>query len=120
MKSTDSPYIQVTQAFLRFYVLSSRYLDHRLGTMPADFLSHEEVHSHLEESRDALLQLVAINRIVPGKVEKEFEEIARLGRAVPAATDQEAVESAAIAELQSKLKQKMAALSDLLAVLRLV
>lgn len=107
--STTPEYIEVTQAFLRFYVLSIQYLDHRLGINTSESLSQDEVSAHLKQSRDALLRLVAVNRIVPGKVEKEYEEITRLD-----------APSSAITELRMVLHNKTSVLSDLLAVLRLI
>ncbi len=110
MSQSENPsYIVITQAFLRFYVVATQYLDHRLGTAPSDFLSQDEVACHLKQSRDTLLELVAANKIVPGKVEKEYEEISRVD-----------TEKAAITELRMVLLNKTSALSDLLAVLRLI
>ncbi len=118
--STTPEYIEVTQAFLRFYVLSIQYLDHRLGANTPESLSQDDVYSHLGESRDVLLRLVSINPIVPGKVEKEYEEISRLGAAAPTDGEDQTQDTGAIAELQMVLRNKITALSDLLAVLRLV
>ena len=107
--STTPEYIEVTQAFLRFYVVATQYLDHRLGTVTAESLSQDDVAAHLKQSRDALLRLVSVNRIVPGKVEKQYEEITRSDTA-----------SSALTELRMVLYNKTSVLSDLLAVLRLV
>ena len=118
--STTPEYIEVTQAFLRFYVLSIQYLDHRLGATTSESLSQDDVYDHLVESRDVLLRLVASNPIVPGKVEKEYEEISRLGAASSTDVEGRTQNISAIAELQMVLSNKTSVLSDLLAVLRLV
>ena len=119
-ESTTPQYIEVTQAFLRFYVLATQYLDHGLGTHPPDFLTQAEVHTHLNASRDALLRLVSINRIVPGKVEKEYEEISRVVAGLRTNSEGQRQGTDAIADLRMVLHNKTHALSDLLAVLRLI
>jgi hypothetical protein len=78
------------------------------------------VYAHLKESRDVLLRLVSTNPIVPGKVEKEYEEISRLGAAASTDREGQAQDTGAIAELRMVLSNKTSVLSDLLAVLRLV
>ena len=70
--STVHDCIEVTQAFLRFYVLATQYLDHRLRTHLPESLSHNKAYAHREQSRDALLRRISINRIVPDKVKKEI------------------------------------------------
>jgi len=120
MSKSNPEYIEVTQAFLRFYVVAVQYLDQRLGTNPTEFLSHNDMHAHLKESRDVLLRLVAMNRIVPGKVEKEYEEISRLGAVSSTDSEGQTQDTSAITELRTVLSHKTAVLSDLLAVLRLV
>ena len=119
-KSTTPEYIEVTQAFLRFYVVATQHLDHRLGTATAESLSQDEVSAHLKQSRDVLLRLVSINRIVPGKVEKEYEEIFRVGAASSTDAVSQTQETRAIRELRMVFRNKTSVLSDLLAVLRLV
>lgn len=118
--STTPEYIEVTQAFLRFYVLSIQYLDHRLGTNTSESISQDDVYAHLKESRDVLLRLVSINPIVPGKVEKEYEEISRLGTASSTGGEGQTQDIGTITELRMVLHNKTSVLSDLLAVLRLV
>lgn len=114
-----SQYITITETYLRFYVLLSQYLDRCLDEGIRESFSEEDFQGHLRETQQSVLNLLATNRIVKNKVEKEYEYILKVGK--------DYLENPAVADLKSKaeterenLRVKMLALSDLVAVFRSV
>jgi len=112
-------YIATTETYLRFYVLLSQYLDRCLDDKIQESLSEKDFQGHLTDTRTAVLDLLATNRIVKEKVEKEYEYILNLGKDYLERSAKEAMRKK-IEEERETLRIKMLALSDLLAVFRSV
>jgi len=112
-------YITTTETYLRFYVLLSQYLDRCLDDTIRESLSEHDFQRHLTETRTAVLDLLATNRIVKQKVEKEYEDIVNLGKGYLEHSPGEGMKKK-VAEEREILRIKMLALSDLLAVFRSV
>jgi hypothetical protein len=112
-------YLTITETYLRFYVLLSQYLDRCLDDKISESLSENDFQQHLTDTHTAVLDLLATNRIVKQKVEKEYEHIVNLGKDYLEHSPREAMKKK-LEEERETLRIKMLALSDLLAVFRSV
>lgn len=112
-------YITITETYLRFFVLLTQYLDRCLDDRIRESLSEKDFQEHLTGTRTAVLDLLATNRIVKQKVEKEYEYIVNLGKDYLEHSTGEAVRKKLEKERET-LRIKMLTLSDLLAVFRSV
>ena len=119
--NTQSPtHIDLTETFVRLYVFLSQYLDRCLDEGLRRSYPEEELQKHLADTRSHLRDTISINPVVRQKVEAECEEILRLGgvclregKTKPTAGEQ-------VQASRTMLKNKVIALSDLLAVFRAV
>ena len=119
--NTQSPtHIDLTETFVRLYVFLSQYLDRCLDEGLRRSYPEEELQKHLADTRSHLRDIISINPVVRQKVEAECEEILRLGgvclregKTKPNAGEQ-------VQASRTMLKNKVIALSDLLAVFRAV
>ena len=66
------------------------------------------------------LERISINRIVPDKVKKEYEEISRLGAGFFTHIEGQTPDTHAIEELRTGLRHKTIVRSDLLMILLLL
>ena len=112
-------YITTTETYLRFYVLLSQYLDRCLEDQIRGSLSEKDFQEHLTATRTTVLDLLATNRIVKQKVEKEYEYVLNLGKDYLEHSSNEATRKN-LEEEREILRIKMLVLSDLLAVFRSV
>jgi len=116
---TSSQYITTTETYLRLYVLLSQYLDRCLNNELRESLSEKDFQGHLTQTRTTVLDLLATNRVVKQKVEKEYEYILNLGKDyLEHSTEKDRRKK--LEEERETLRIKMLALSDLLAVFRSV
>jgi hypothetical protein len=113
----SSQYLTTTETYLRFYVLLTQYLDRCLDDGIRESLSEKDFQGHLSETRTTVLDLLATNRIVKEKVEKEYEYILNLGKDYLENSTGEDMRKK-VEEERETLRIKMLALSDLLAVFR--
>ena len=112
-----SKHVQLTETFLRFYVLLSQYLNRCWDPTVRAALPEAEFVRHMEETRKKVEDLFASNRIVPAKVHAEYEQVIQLGRACM--NNQSAEKARAELEQESdRLRIKSSVLSDLMAVFR--
>ena len=112
-------YIPTTEVYLRFYVLLTQYLDRCLDDRIRESLSEGDFQKHLTDTRTAVLDLLATNRIVKQKVEKEYESVVNLGKEFLEHSEKEGMRKK-LEEERETLRIKMLVLSDLLAVFRSV
>ena len=112
-------YITTTETYLRFYVLLSQYLDRCLDDTIRQSLSEKDFQGHLRDTCTTVLELLATNRVVKEKVEKEYEYILNLGKDYLERPKAENLRRK-LEEERETLRIKMLALSDLLAVFRSV
>lgn len=109
--------IQVTEVFVRLYVLLAQYLDRCLNESGADHIPLSELETHLAETRERLLEHIETNRVVRQKIEQEYERLHGLGAAcLGGSAVQTAMEQ--VKKEREMLQIKMKTLSDLLAVFR--
>ena len=112
-------YLTTTETYLRFYVLLSQYLDRCLEDQMRGSFSEKDFQEHLTATRTTVLDLLATNRIVKQKVEKEYEYVLDLGKGYLEHPSNEATRKK-LEEEREILRIKMHVLSDLLAVFRSV
>ena len=112
-------YITTTETYLRFYVLLSQYLDRCLDDQIRESLSEKDFQEHLTATRTTVVDLLATNRIVKQKVEKEYEYVVNLGKEYLEHPAKETTRGK-LEEERDILRIKMHVLSDLLAVFRSV
>ncbi|MCA9470978.1 MAG: hypothetical protein MRJ96_15930 [Nitrospirales bacterium] len=111
-------HIKITETLLRLYVLLSQYLDRCLACDEKGApLSEEEFQKHLRETRAEAANWLSTNRIVPEKVEQEYERVLKSGDAL-SKNPQDAELKAQVDKEREVLRVKTVALSDLLAVFR--
>lgn len=113
-----APHIELTETFVRFYVLLAQCLDRCLDESARQSYPEAELHTHLTTTRTKLLVLLSVNRVVKGKVEEEYDRVTALATAcLKSGVDQNTTLDLVKAE-RAILQNKMIALSDLLAVFR--
>jgi len=111
-------YVEITETLVRLYVFLAQYLDRCVNEAARQSYPEEELQRHLSATRAKMLEILAVNRVVKSKVEKECDRTLSLGTAclkggVP--------KQAALEEIKLEraiLQHKTMALSDLLAVFR--
>ena len=113
----SSQYLTTTETYLRFYVLLTQCLDRCLDDGIRESFSEKDFQGHLSETRTTVLDLLATNRVVKEKVEKEYEYILNLGKDYLENSTGEDMRKK-VEEERETLRIKMLALSDLLAVFR--
>ncbi|WP_447968058.1 hypothetical protein [Nitrospira sp. M1] len=111
-------HIKTTETLLRLYVLLAQYLDRcRAEDGHQSSLSEGEFQKHLVETKLAVLNRLSCNRIVPEKVEQEYDRVMKNAKALTKSpTDSEL--KAQVDQEREILRIKTLALSDLLAVFR--
>ncbi len=117
-ESSVPQHIRTTETLLRLYVLLAQYLDRcrsEDGSSPS--LSEGEFQKHLSDTKAAVSHLLSTNRIVPNKVEEEYERVMKRGEALTKKPgDSELITQ--VDQEREVLRIKTLALSDLLAVFR--
>lgn len=111
-------HIEITDTLVRLYVFLAQDLDRCLDLAARQTYPEHELQSHLASTRATLMDMLSVNQVVKGKVEQECKRVLSLAAAC---LTNGAGETAAVAELKAErgvLKNKIMALSDLLAVFR--
>ncbi|GJL55077.1 MAG: hypothetical protein NPIRA02_22090 [Nitrospirales bacterium] len=115
----DVPHhIKTTETLLRLYVLLAQYLDRcRAEDGYQSSLSEGEFQKHLVETKHSVLTQLSTNRIVPEKIEQEYDRVMKNAKALTENhTDSEL--KTQVDQERETLRIKTLALSDLLAVFR--
>lgn len=111
-------HIRTTETLLRLYVLLAQYLDRcRAEDGSRSSVSEGEFQKHLIETKSTVANLLSTNRIVPEKVEQEYERVMKCGEALVKTPDDTELK-AQVEQEREVLRIKTLALSDLLAVFR--
>lgn len=119
--NSQSPtHIDLTETFVRLYVFLSQYLDRCLDEGLRRSYPEEELQKHLADTRSHLRDIISINPVVRQKVEAECEEILRLGEVCLREGKTKPNAGEQVQASRVMLKNKVIALSDLLAVFRAV
>ncbi len=111
-------HIEITETLVRLYVFLTQYLDRCLDQATRESFPEQDMQAHLSSTRATMMDILAVNPVVKGKVEKECDRVLSLGAACLKGG---AEKTAALSEVKSEravLRNKTVALSDLLAVFR--
>ena len=116
--STARTPIEVAETMVRLYVFLTQYLDRCLDEAARHGLSDEELHEHLSRTRSEMMEILAVNPVVKGKVEKECEQVLAMGTDCLKDGSGGESKSEDLKAERALLRNKTLAMSDLLAVLR--
>ncbi|HSQ92549.1 MAG TPA: hypothetical protein VLM19_10320 [Nitrospiraceae bacterium] len=111
-------HIEITETLVRLYVFLAQYLDRCLDEAARKAYPDEELHAHLSTTREAMADILAVNPVVKGKVEKECKDVLALGAAILKGGHERASAMEPMQAQRAILKNKTIALSDLLGVFR--
>jgi hypothetical protein len=115
---TINGHIEITETLLRLYVFLAQELDRCLHGTAGQNFPEQELQAHLSSTRAKMMEILAVNRVVKGKVEQECDRVFSLAASCLREGSQK---PAIVEELKAErlvLKNKTMALSDLLAVFR--
>jgi len=111
-------HIRTTETLLRLYVLLGQYLDRcRTEERGSPPIPEGEFQKHLVETKATVAHLLSTNRIVPEKVEQEYERVMKCGEDLTKNPTDSTLQ-AQVDQEREVLRIKTLALSDLLAVFR--
>ncbi|MGH7204716.1 MAG: hypothetical protein ACREI2_00750 [Nitrospiraceae bacterium] len=119
-QSTVPRHIEITETLVRLYVFLAQYLDRCLDEAARKSYPEQELQAHLSATRSKMSEILSVNPVVKGKVEKECDRVLSLGAScLKGGAENHSVLDNITAE-RAILKHKTVALSDLLAVFRAV
>lgn len=120
MPNTDNAqkHIAITETLVRLYVFLAQYLDRCVDESARKAFPEQELQKHLAATREQMLEILEVNPVVKAKVEKECERVLEVGAACLKGVGAKSSGLAALESERAVLKNKMIALSDLLAVFR--
>ena len=111
-------HIEITETLVRLYVFLAQYLDRCHDEAARQTFPEKDLQAHLSETKAQMMEILSVNRVVKGKVEKECDHVLSLGAAyLKGGTGKKATLDELKAE-RAVLQNKTIALSDLLAVFR--
>ena len=110
--------VAITETLLRLYVFLAQYLDRCLDDTLRQSFPEQDLQNHLAATRSDIMEILAVNPVVKGKVEKEGDRILSLGNSYLQGGQNKASAVAELKKERSILQNKTIALSDLLAVFR--
>lgn len=109
-------HIEITETLVRLYVFLAQYLDRCQNEAARQTFPEHELQAHLSSTKEKMLEILSVNRVVKSKVEQECDRVLSLGAACLTGGKD-------LNELRAEraiLQNKTIALSDLLAVFRAV
>lgn len=119
-QSTVPRHIEITETLVRLYVFLAQYLDRCLDEAARKSYPDQELQAHLSATRSKMSEILSVNPVVKGKVEKECNLVLSLGAScLKGGAEKDSTLDNITAE-RAILKHKTIALSDLLAVFRAV
>jgi hypothetical protein len=113
-------HIEITETLVRLYVFLTQYLDRCLDQALRAEFPEKEMQAHLSSTRAQMMEILSVNPVVKGKVEKECEHVLSLGSACLRGGADKTLAMDEIKTERALLRNKTIALSDLLAVFRAV
>ncbi len=117
-KEPTAPHIDIAETFVRMYVFLTQHIDSCAGDTARQDYPEEELQKNLASARAEMLEILEVNPVVKGKIEKECERVLNLGaKALMGGTDKVAALDVLGAQ-RGIFQTKVVALSDLLAVYR--
>lgn len=117
-QSSVPSHIETTETLVRLYVFLAQYLDRCHDEAARASFPEADLQAHLSATKAKMMEILSVNRVVKGKVEKECDHVLSLGAAcLKGGAEKKAAADALKAE-RAVLRNKTIALSDLLAVFR--
>lgn len=117
-QSSVPRHIEITETLVRLYVFLAQYLDRCYDEAARQTFPESDLQAHLAATKAQMMEILSVNRVVKGKVEKECDHVLSRGAAyLKGGTGNKAVLDELKAE-RAVLQNKTIALSDLLAVFR--
>ncbi len=110
--------IDITATFVRLYVFLTQYLDRCVDQAKRESFPEHELQAHLSSTRASMSEILTVNPVVQGKVERECDRILDLGASLLKGGADRTMILAKIEAERSTLREKTLALSDILAVFR--
>jgi hypothetical protein len=117
---TIQSHIEITDTLARLYLFLAQSLDRCVSEAARISYPEPQFQASLASTRATMLDMLAVNKVVKGKVEQECDRVKSL---VTAYLTDGVANRGALDELKAEravLKNKTLALSDLLAVFRAV
>ena len=108
----------ITAALVRLYVFLTQYLDRCSDESARKSYPDAELQKHLTETRQQLMEILAVNPVVKNKLAQECDRILALGASCMKVGVDDVKMREAIQAERAILKNKTVALSDLVAVFR--
>jgi hypothetical protein len=111
-------HIDITDTLARLYLFLAQSLDRCVSEAARISYPEPQFQASLASTRATVMDMLAVNQVVKGKVEEECD---RIGSLVTACLTDGAAKAGALDDLKAEravLKHKTLALSDLLAVFR--
>lgn len=118
MAASTKDQTDVAAAFVRLYVFLAQYLDRCFDEAARKSYPDAELQSHLNDTRNQLLSILAVNPVVKNKLSQECDRILALGASCLKAGPGDLKVREAIQAERAILRNKTIALSDLVAVFR--
>lgn len=116
--SSTPSHIEITETLVRLYVFLAQYLDRCQNEAARASFPEADLQAHLSATKAKMMEILSVNPVVKGKVEKECDHVLALGAAcLKGGSEKDAAVNALKAE-RAVLQNKTIALSDLLAVFR--
>ncbi len=117
-KELTAQHINIAETFVRLYVFLTQYIDRCDSETVRKDSPEVELQENLASTRAEMLEILKVNPVVKGKVEKECERVLTLGaKAILGGTEKVAALDVLGAQ-RVIFQTKTVALSDLLAVYR--
>jgi hypothetical protein len=111
-------HIEITETLVRLYVFLTQYLDRCLDQAARESFPEQDLQAHLTSTKAKMMEILAVNPVVKGKVEKECDRVLSLGAGCMKGGMEKASALAEVKGERAVLNNKTIALSDLLAVFR--
>ena len=118
MNASDPGHIEITETMVRLYVFLAQYLDRCMNEAARQTFPEQELQAHLSSTREKMLEILSINRVVKEKVERECERVLTLGSMCLRGGPESTTTVGQLKAERAVLQNKTIALSDLLAVFR--
>jgi hypothetical protein len=117
-QSAASNHVLITETFVRLYVFLAQSLDRCLNQVSREAFPEKDYQAFLADTQAKLLEILAVNPVVKGKVEEECKRVLALAESCLRTGPDQASAKERLKTERALLQMKIVALSDLLAVFR--
>ncbi len=111
-------HLDITDAFVRMYVFLAQHMDRSMSEAARINYPESELQAQLATTTSAMMELLSVNEVVRGKVERECRRVRSLTTAYQTGGDGQPEALRHLKAERVRVKYKLVALTDLLAVLR--